>query len=124
MKPITAFALVAIIVTVATGSYFVGNHFGYQHGFAVAYTTEHSHYLFEKNRADRFKSRITGNKRCIDKMVSSMKPITSSGLEAFAEVMMRFGQLYHGTLKCNQDAGFGYVTQQQFQRLIPSSENG
>lgn len=118
LKPWVAIASLVAAITV---SYFVGQYVGYNGGFHVAYTAEHSHYLFEQKRADRMQQTVANQRRCINIMASQIQPVDSGGLEGIGEMMQRFGLLYWGTVKCNQTAGFGYVTRQQFQRIVPSA---
>ena len=117
------YAWLALVLVVAAIAYVIGDRVGYQHGFAIAYTAEHSHFMFEKRRADRFQGRITDQRRCINKMAGSISPVESGGFAALGEVMQRFGLIYWGTVRCNQTAGFGYVNQQQIRRIMPSTND-
>jgi hypothetical protein len=112
---------IAILVVVIAGSFFIGQRVGYDNGYNVAYTSEHSHYLFEQKRANRMQQTVATQRRCVNVMAANIQPVDSTGFAGLGEMMQRFGLLYWGTVKCNQSAGFGYVTQQQYQRIVPSS---
>ena len=92
---------------------------GYAKGFDIAYTAEHSHYLFEKNRAGAFEKRIANQRRCVDKMAKSIQPVESTGFFALGEMMERFGLMFRGTLKCDRDSNFGSITQEQYAHIMP-----
>lgn len=107
------------VLALLVAMYSIGNYFGYQHGFKVAYTAEHSHYMFERRRADAFQRRITSQRRCIDKMATSIQPVQDAGFAGLGEMFAAFGLIYRGTVDCNRDAGFGYLTDKQYHRIIP-----
>ena len=121
MIAVKTWLAMAILVVVIAGSFFIGQHVGYDSGYHVAYTSEHSHYLFEQKRANHMQQTVATQRRCINVMAAQIQPVDSGGLAGLGEMMQRFGLLYWGTVKCNQSAGFGYVTQQQYQRIVPSA---
>lgn len=112
---------IAAIVIAACLIGFASYRVGYSKGYSTAYDSEHSHYVFEKKRADVFASRISTQKRCVDKMAKSVDPVAGVGFFAIAETMRQFSLLYWGTVRCDQDSSFGFVTQEQFRRIIPAS---
>lgn len=120
-RPSITYLSLILILAAALIAYLIGDRIGYKRGFSVAYTAEHSHYMFEKRRADTFQKRITSQHRCISKMAASIPPVESGGLAGLGELMQRFGLIYWGTVRCNQTSGFGYVNQQQMNRIMRSS---
>ena len=121
MKNRTTYFTIALAILSAVAAYFVGQHFGYAQGFRVAYTAEHSHYLYEKKRADKLQRTVANHRRCVEKMAASIPPVQSAGFQGLGETFQRFGLMYWGTVRCNETAGFGFITQTQHRRIIPAS---
>jgi hypothetical protein len=109
-------------LVVAALIYFAGDHFGYTRGYHVAYTSEHSHYVFEKRRADHMLARITGNRRCVSKMAGNIPTVQDSGFAGLGERFAAFGMMYWGTVHCNQTAGFGYIDAKEYARIMPGND--
>jgi hypothetical protein len=112
-------ALVALVFAAATAG--AGWYFGNRHGYDVAYTSEHSHYLFERARANKMQASIGRQKACINHLAGALKPVTDTGLYALGEIMGTFGLMYWGTISCNRQSGFGFLTAAQVHRVLPST---
>jgi hypothetical protein len=116
-------AVVALIVAVVVGltAGLIANKLGYDRGYAVAYSSEHSHFLFQKQRADKFARTIAAQRRCVDTLGNTISPVESAGFAGLGETMQKFGLMYWGTVRCNQDAGFGFISRTQYKRIVPSA---
>jgi hypothetical protein len=113
-----AIATGVIGLAIAVGAYFLGQHVGYRNGFNVAYSSEHSHYLFEKTRGDNMQRRIAVQRRCIERTINAMTPVTDSGFSGLGEIMVNVKIYVFGSMACDRAAGFGAVTPQQWEAVM------
>lgn len=116
------YAIIAAVI-IAGGTFALGHYIGYRHGYDAGYIPEHSHFVFQKARADTMAKSIARQKGCINRLAKSVPPVTDSGLVALGETMRAIGLMYWGTVACNEASGFGYLTQEQVKSIIPSSDN-
>jgi hypothetical protein len=116
-------ALAASLIVMAVAFYFIGDHFGYGRGYGAAYASEHSHYLFEKARGDRFAKQISTQKGCISRLVSSIAPVEGSGFERIGNIMGHFVAIYQGTVNCNQRSGFATITPEQYRHIMGTADD-
>jgi len=114
--------IVAASIVSAAIFFFVGQHFGFASGFQAAYVPEHSHYLFEQRRANGMQNRISGQKRCLDKLVSDIPSLDTGGLAGLAEIMRNVALLERSMMYCNEESGFGVPSQGEISRILPSSQ--
>ncbi len=108
--------IVGVVVTVS--AFVFGRNVGYDHGFNVAYTTEHSHYLYEKNRGDHMQKRIDTQRACVNDVVRHMSPIQDSGFPGLAELMSNIKTILSGSVSCDRRADFGTMSPAEATRLL------
>ena len=118
--PYIMIATAAVAITAA--AFFTGQHVGYQKGYATAYASEHSHYLFEKTRGDRMAKRIAVDKACVATVIKGIPPVEDGGFIGIGEQIRAIAFLARGTSDCNMTADFGFLHASEVQRIFPSQQ--
>lgn len=113
-----SYTVVTVIFVAAVMACFFFNKLGYESGYRTAYTSEHSHYLFEKSRGDKMHKRISVQQKCMATMIASVPNVTNGGFAGLGQMMNALGRLFGGSVRCNRNAGFGAITPEQYQQIM------